>query len=147
MQKQANYCHAIGKKYRFQKKSSFLDESLEFAKSLFIILFFTFAFIQLIDYTIASIPQLNYISINHCKIIKKVNIAIPYIFEKFRKGSKTNTKKVCACAAIIAGLLSMNVTLSIWGLFSLKKAYDNIYSDSNYFVIYHKNGKYFGYKI
>ncbi|KAK8900152.1 hypothetical protein M9Y10_002475 [Tritrichomonas musculus] len=138
MQKQSN---------KTQKKSTLLENSLDFIKTLFLILFFMFAIVQIIDYSINAIPELNFLSINDCKIIKHTNIIIPYLFGKFKKGSKTNTKKVCACATIIAGLVSMNFTLSILGLFNLIKSINKSYSDSENYGCYRVKGRSFRYRL
>ncbi|KAK8899895.1 hypothetical protein M9Y10_002218 [Tritrichomonas musculus] len=138
MQKQAS---------RTQKKSTLLEESRDFIITLFLILFFMFATVRIVDYSICAIPELNFLSINHCKIIKNTNIIIPYLFEKFKKGSKTNTKKACACATIITGLLSMNFTSSIIGLFNLIKSYNKSYSDNDNYGCYRVKGRSFRYRL
>ncbi|KAK8838753.1 hypothetical protein M9Y10_032792 [Tritrichomonas musculus] len=130
-----------------QKKSTLLEDSRDFIKTLFLIFFFMFAIVQIVDYSINAILELNFLSINHCKIIKNTNIIIPYLIDKFKKRSKTNTKKVCACATIIAGLLSMNFTLSILGLFNLIKSFNKSYSDSENYGFYRVKGRSFRYRL
>ena len=140
MPKQFDFLQVDGKRYKFSKKSSLWDEWIDPIKSLFIILLLIYISIDLIDYLINTIPELKYISINHNHLIKNINVIVPYIYEKVKKGSKINTIRVCACATIIAGLLSMNTALSIWGVFRLKKSYD---PDGLTIICYHINGQIF----
>ena len=129
------------------KRSSLWNETVDFVKSLIAMLFFIYATIELIDYSIKIIPELKTFSINHSKIIKNINVVIPYLFGKVKKGSKLNLKKVCACATIIAGILSMNHALIIWGLLSLIKSFNESYSEKNNYGCYRVNGRSFRYRL
>ncbi|KAK8893496.1 hypothetical protein M9Y10_021918 [Tritrichomonas musculus] len=123
------------------------NERIDFVKSLLVVLFFIYTSILLVDLTINKIPELKSFSINHSFLIKNSNVIIPLIFEKVRKDSKTNSKKVCACATIIAGLLSKNFALIVWGIFRLKSIYDERVTLSRSYGSYRVNGRSFRYRL